>query len=164
MRIRDWLGLTVGSLAMALTPHPASCDDLTIDDVQEVTSSDWREHVAEGYSVVLIYGSDPKTDLTIRNNSIGVDLYLRGIDDFSGVAQYYTIDTQKLFEELGSEDAVTAHLDRTFGVRQRPSLVFFCDGERVYQINGLVPKDLSRMTEAGERMGPLYERFAKGCE
>jgi hypothetical protein len=137
--------------------------DATIDDVPEVTADNWQERVAEGYSVVLIYAEDPSVE-AVDVNRMGEDLYLAGIQGLRDVeGSFYRLDTHKLFDQLGSEEAVTEYLDRTFGVRKRPSLVFFCNGERIHEINGSASKP-ENFDRAMDAMPSILGKYATSCE
>ncbi len=129
-----------------------------------VEDADVSSSVGEGFSTLFIYTSRPSTLEGQEYHDMGVEILVHAMNVLgSESGQYLRMDTQDLIQQGMSSDDVSAYLSETYGVWKRPSLVMFCNGERVYKINGAAPKDKSLLGRAKEALPGRISEHARSC-
>tara|TARA_Y100000310_G_C20701281_1_gene830125 strand:- start:508 stop:1059 length:552 start_codon:yes stop_codon:yes gene_type:complete len=135
----------------------------TIDDLREINDENFEDLVADGYSVILVYTSRPTTE--------GIDNIDRGIRSFLGMieelnpsfANFLRYDTSPLGDSLGSRNAVTGHLKELYDIEKRPSILFFCDGEQISEIDGSAPLREDQVQMASKYFADQVKLHKKSC-
>lgn len=135
----------------------------TIDDLPEINDDNFEDQTADGYSIILIYTSRP-TDEGLGNINRGIRAFLGMVEGLRpDFAKFLRYDTTPLGDRLGSRDAVTKHLQELYEIRDRPSILFYCDGEQVAEIDGSAPLREDQVEMAAEYFIEQAQSHQKRC-
>ena len=159
MDIRRWLtnglaglaGLSISSLG---APIALAQEEDPLEGVTPIYDHQFQQ-LNEGTTVLFVYGSKPSVDNEIENRDKSIVLYnefKRHVEDQGESVEFYKYDTQLLAEILRNPDRVTEHLQRTFQIERRPSILII-NGDfnnPCYTLEFAVPK-----TE--EQIGPAID-------
>ncbi|MBL7059305.1 hypothetical protein ISS08_02535 [Candidatus Pacearchaeota archaeon] len=136
-----------------------------VEILPEITRHNIEEQTSEDFSVVFIYSSNPTTTDSIAGMQRGEDIILdlnTKYGDYS--RRFLRFDTQKLADELGSSSGVTSYLQENFEINKRPSILFFCNGNQVYKLNGSAPKSDEKIPQAKAYLGSKIIEFSNECK
>jgi hypothetical protein len=135
--------LTLGTL-LATTPlnaqEPEDTGLQSFADIPTVTMETVDEKVAEGFSVVYVYGSTPERESVLKTEWANYTFFnsIEAIP-LSNI-NYFRFDMQTVRNNFDNDSQVGDYFGSKFSIEKYPAVMFICNGESVRIVNSFIPK------------------------
>jgi hypothetical protein len=110
----------------------------SIREVQPVYDQNFQEKTKDGFSVVLFYSSRPSDEKSKNISDLTTKMYVQLVNDIP--TQFYRFDLFSLTDVVDHSE-LNEHMIDHYGFDGAPSLVAYCNGEKVYLLENCNPRD-----------------------
>ena len=134
--------LTLGTL-LATTPlnaqEPEDTGLQSFGDIPQATMDTIDAQVAEGPSIVYLYGSSPERESVLKTEWANYTLFNSISYTRSSNLSFYRLDLQSVVDHFGDDSKAERYMISRFSVSGFPAVVIFCNGEIQRTLNPFLP-------------------------